>query len=119
MKYNYYWQPLRIVATYVKPEEPKLELKEEYVPEYKEKIADPVKKDHLPYLNHLDLKEENNDDDPIPPTPTPTEEDKEEEITPTVPADETPAETQPEVTPTSTSSGSGHHHSEPSRVTIP
>lgn len=115
MKYNYCWQPLKIVATYLKPEEPKLELKEEYVPEYKEKIADPVKKNHLPYLNHLDLKEEDNDD----PTPTTPVEETKEEVTPTVPADETPAETQPEVTPTSTSSGSEHHHSEPSRVTIP
>jgi len=153
MKYNYYWQPLRIVATYLKPEEPKLELKEEYVPEYKEKIADPIKKEHLTYLNHLDLKEENNNDPtptpkednkeeevtPIPvpteeikeeevvPTPTPTKEEvtpipaeeNKEEVTPTVPADETPAETQPEVIPTPTSSGSEHHHSEPSRVTIP
>ena len=88
MKYHYYWHPLKIVATYLKPEEPKLELKEEYTSEYKERITDPVKKDHLTYLNHLDLKEGNDDndnDEPIIPitekaTPTVLETTQEETI---------------------------------------
>lgn len=60
MVYNYSWKALKKVATYTKPNEPQLELKEEYIPEYKEKLADPEKKEYLTHLNHLDLKEENN-----------------------------------------------------------
>lgn len=68
MVYNYYWKALRKVKTYVKPEAPQLELKEEYTPEYKEKLADPEKKEYLTYLNHLELKEELK---PEPENPTP------------------------------------------------
>jgi len=41
MVYNYSWVKLRKVATYNKPQEPKLELKEEYIPIYKEKLSYP------------------------------------------------------------------------------
>jgi hypothetical protein len=108
MKYHYNWQPLKIVPTYIKPEEPKLELKEEYTPEYKERIADPVKKDHLTYLNHLDLKEENDDNEPTVPTT--------EEVTPTIP-ETTPEETTP-ASPVVHSSSNGGGGSSSRPVTI-
>lgn len=70
MVYNYYWKTLKKVKTYVKPEEPQLVLKEEYTPEYKEKLADPEKEEYLTHLNHLDLKEEPKDE-PEQPIPVP------------------------------------------------
>lgn len=54
MIYTYAWQALTQHATYIKPEEPKLELKEEYTPEYKERVPEPKKEPYILNLNYLD-----------------------------------------------------------------
>ena len=66
MIYNYYWKALKKAKTYTEPDEPKLELKEEYIPEYKEKINDPVKKDYLVHLDYLELKKDTPTSEPKP-----------------------------------------------------
>lgn len=61
MTYTYAWQALTQHATYTKPEEPKLELQEEYTPQYEERVLDPEKKPYaeiLSYLDKLPLKED-------------------------------------------------------------
>lgn len=83
MIYNYYWKILKKVNTYIEPEEPKLELKEEYIPEYKEKIAEPEKKEHLTYLNHLEIKEEPKTEEKPETTPEPEKVIIENIVTPT------------------------------------
>ena len=61
MVYNYAWVALTKHKTYTKPEEPKLELQEEYTPEYEERVPEPEKKPYaaiLDYLDKMSLKEE-------------------------------------------------------------
>lgn len=54
MIYTYAWQALTQQITYTKPEAPTLELKEEYTPEYKDKIPTPEKKAYIATLTYLD-----------------------------------------------------------------
>ena len=82
MTYTYAWQALTQHATYIKPEEPKLELKEEYTPDYEERVPEPEKKSYADILSHLDkmpLKEEVKMEDPKPEEKTETKEEKKSE----------------------------------------
>ena len=82
MTYTYAWQALTQHATYTKPEEPKLELQEEYTPKYQERISEPEKKSYADILNHLDkmpLKEEVKTEDPKLEEKTETKEEKKSE----------------------------------------
>ena len=82
MTYTYAWQALTQHATYTKPEEPKLELQEEYTPEYQERVSEPEKKSYADILNYLDkmpLKEEAKTEDSKPEEKTKTKEEKKSE----------------------------------------
>lgn len=82
MIYTYAWQALTQHATYTKPEEPKLELQEEYTPEYQKRVSEPEKKSYADILNHLDkmpLKGEVKTENPKPEEKTETKEEKKSE----------------------------------------
>jgi hypothetical protein len=79
MVYNYAWVALTKHKTYTKPEEPKLELQEEYTPQYEERVPDPEKKPYaeiLSYLDKMPLKEEAKAEDPKSEEKTETKEEK-------------------------------------------
>lgn len=102
MVYNYYWKPLKNAATYTKPEEPKLELKEEYTPEYQDRVTDPVKGEYKTKLNHLDTMDLLPEPEPEPeptPAPTPTVEPEPEPIIEPTPTPEPVIEPTPEPEP--------------------
>lgn len=99
MIYNYIWKALKQVKTYTKPEEPKLELKEKYIPQYQEKIADPIKKNYMTHIEYLSKMDSLPEPIPTPSTPepekteTPSEpkpEEKSEEPTPAIYVPSTP-----------------------------
>ena len=103
MIYNYYWKTLKNVPTYTEPEEPVLKLKEEYTPEYQDRVADPIKGEYKTKLNHLDTMDLLPEPEPEPeptPVPTPTVEPEPEPIIEPTPTPEPVVEPEPVIEPT-------------------
>lgn len=77
MTYNYSWVTLSRYPTYNIPQEPVLEL-DSYTPNFLNHIDNPIRKEYLSYLNHMDPLPENEPtpepepgNDSIPPIPDP------------------------------------------------